>query len=110
MKEYKALSIEEERIGKLIVNASFKVHKELGPGLLERIYEACLEYELKSAKLDVERQLKIPIKYAGQTFDEGVRLDLLVQGKVVIEIKAVEEMNEVWQVQIISHLRLTQLG
>jgi GxxExxY protein len=97
MKEYKALSIEEERIGKLIVNASFKVHKELGPGLLERIYEACLEYELKSVRLDVERQLKIPIKYAGQTFDEGLRLDLLVQGKVVIEIKAVEEMNEVWQ-------------
>jgi GxxExxY protein len=109
MGEYKALSIEEERIGKLIVNASFKVHKELGPGLLERIYEACLEYELRSAGLDVKRQLKIPIKYAGQTFDEGIRLDLLVERKVVIEIKAVDEMHDVWQAQIISHLRLTQL-
>lgn len=109
MSQYKALTFEEERIGKLIVNACFKVHKELGPGLLEKIYEACLEYELTSVDLSVERQLKIPIKYAGRTFDEGLRLDLLVNKRVIIEIKAVEDMNEVWQAQIISHLKLTQL-
>ena len=103
MKVYERLSLEEERIGKLIVNASYNVHKELGPGLLERIYEACMEHELKKAELEVRRQVNVPIKYAGQTFKEGVRLDLLINEKVVVEIKAVEQMNEVWPAQIICN-------
>jgi GxxExxY protein len=74
----KLLSNEEERIGKLIVHASFIVHKALGPGLLEKVYEVCLSHELRKSGLNVERQLDIPIVCDGITFEEGLRLDLLV--------------------------------
>jgi GxxExxY protein len=103
----KFLSEEEERIGKLIVNASFIVHKALGPGLLEKVYEVCLAHELRKSGLNVERQLDIPIVYDGITFEEGLRLDLLVEKKVVVELKAVDIVNPVWEAQIISHLLLT---
>jgi len=108
----KLLSAEEERIGKEIVNASYIVHKSLGPGLLEKVYEVCLSHELRKAGLNVERQLDIPIVYDGITFEEGLRLDLLVNKKVIIELKAVDIVNPVWEAQIISHLHLTgkQLG
>lgn len=101
------LSSEEERIGKEIVNASFIVHKALGPGLLEKVYEVCLSHELKKAGLNVDRQLNIPIIYDGIIFEEGLRLDLLVDNKVLIELKAVDIVNPVWEAQIISHLHLT---
>ncbi len=101
------LSERTEEIGKIIVNAAYKVHKELGPGLLERVYEVCLAHEIKKAGLDVKRQIEIPIEYDGIVFEEGFRLDLLVEDYVIIEIKAVEQTNPVWQAQIISHLKLT---
>ncbi|MEY4876635.1 MAG: hypothetical protein RL708_1784 [Bacteroidota bacterium] len=97
----------EEKIGTAIVNAAFKVHKQLGPGLLEKIYETCLEHELKKEGFEVERQKLIPIHYDGIIFDEGLRLDLLVENCVIIELKAVEEINPLWQAQIISHLKLS---
>jgi GxxExxY protein len=103
----KLLSIEEEKIGKQIVNASFVVHKALGPGLLEKVYEVCLSHELRKLRLIVERQLDIPIVYDGIKFEEGLRLDLLVEDKVVIELKEVDIVNPVWEAQIISHLMLT---
>jgi GxxExxY protein len=103
----KLLSPEEEKIGKQIVNASFIVHKALGPGLLEKVYEVCLSHELKKLGLIVERQLDIPIVYDGIIFQEGLRLDSLVENKVVIELKAVDIVNPVWEAQIISHLILT---
>ena len=103
----KFLSDEEERIGKIIVNASFIVHKALGPGLLEKVYEVCLSHELRKSGLNVDRQLDIPIVYDGITFEEGLRLDLLVENKVVIELKAVDIVNSVWEAQIFSHLILT---
>lgn len=108
--EFDGLSIEEERIGKVIVNASFKIHRSIGPGLLEKIYEVCLAHELRKAGLDVKRQVTIPIQYDGICFDEGLRLDLLVEDRVVIEIKSVEQVNPVWEAQIISHLKLTGLN
>ena len=101
------LSERTEEIGKIIVNSAYKVHKELGPGLLERVYEVCLAHEIKKAGLDVKRQIEIPIEYDGIVFEEGFRLDLLVEDYVIIEIKAVEQTNPVWQAQIISHLKLT---
>lgn len=101
------LSPELENIGKVIVNSAYIVHKELGPGLLEKVYEICLAHEIKKAGIDVVRQLEIPIVYDGITFDEGLRLDLLVGNEVIVEIKAVELVNPVWQAQIISHLKLT---
>ena len=107
MKEYKPLSIEEERIGKLVVNGAFKVHKALGPGLLEKIYEIALEHELKKCGLQVTKQFDIPIVYDGITFEEGFRLDILVEDLVICEIKAVDQVNPVWQAQVLSHLKLT---
>lgn len=103
------LSIDEEEIGKAIVNSVYKVHKELGPGLLERVYEVCTAHELKKSGFSVARQTDIPIQYDGIKFEEGLRLDLLVEGKVIVEIKAVELVNSVWQAQVLSHLKLTGL-
>ena len=96
----------EEVIGKDIVDCSYKIHKELGPGMLERVYEVCLEYELRLKGYDVKRQVDIPIKYKEIIFEEGLRLDLLIEDKVIVEVKAVELVNPVWSAQIISHLKL----
>jgi GxxExxY protein len=106
---YSKLSDDEEAIGKYIVNACFKVHTELGPGLLEKVYEVCVAHELRKAGLAVARQIDIPIQYDGLTFEEGLRLDLLVENKVIVEIKAVDQVNPVWQAQVLSHLKLTRL-
>lgn len=101
-----------EEIAKIIVNSAFKVHKNLGPGLLERVYEVCLAYEISKAGLNVQNQIDVPIIYDGVTLKEKLRLDLIVENTVIIEVKAVEIVNPVWQAQIISHLKLTenQLG
>lgn len=107
---YAELSTEEEQIGKAIVNASYKIHKELGPGLLEKVYEVCMAHELRKAGFHVIRQVNIPIVYDGIQFDEGLRLDLLVNDKVICELKAVELVNPVWEAQIISHLKLTGMN
>ncbi len=107
MKKFNPLSEEEERIGKAIVNSAFKVHKTLGPGLLEKVYEITLAYELEKAGFKVERQRSVPIVYDGLTFEEGFRMDLLVNDLVICEIKSVEEMNPLWKAQILSHLKLT---
>jgi GxxExxY protein len=100
-------TIEEEKIAKIIVNSAYKVHKELGPGLLEKVYEACLAYEISKAYLDVKRQIEIPIFYDGFQLNEKLRLDLIVDDKIIVEVKAVDIVNPVWQAQIISQLRLT---
>ncbi len=96
-----------EEIAKVIVNSAFKVHKELGPGLLEKVYEACLAYEIEKAGLVVKRQVDVPIIYDGIQLTEKLKLDLIVENLVIVETKAVEIVNPVWQAQIISHLRLT---
>lgn len=106
---FEELSDNEERIGKVIVNAAYLVHSQLGPGLLEKVYEVCLTHELRKVDMLVARQVDIPIQYDGIQFDEGLRLDLLVDNKVVVEIKAVDQVNPVWQAQVISHLKLTGL-
>jgi GxxExxY protein len=103
------LSTEEELIGKAVVHAAIRVHSELGPGLLEKVYEACLAHELRKSGLAVARQIDIPILYDGISFPEGLRLDLLVDNKVIVEVKAVEQVNAVWQAQVLSHLKLTKL-
>ncbi len=104
------LSDEEEYIGKAIVHSAYLVHSTLGPGLLEKIYETCLTHELTKAGLVVERQVNVPIVYDNIVFEEGLRLDLLVNGAVVIELKAVDTIHPVWEAQIISQLRLTDLN
>ena len=100
------ITVRTEAIAKIVVNSAFKVHKELGPGLLERVYEVCLAHEISKAGLDVKRQIDIPIVYDGIEFSEGLRLDLLVEDSIIVEVKAVEQVNPVWEAQIISHLKL----
>ena len=97
----------EEEIGNAIVNAAFQVHSKLGPGLLEKVYEVCLIHEIRKAGFKVASQLDIPIQYKGITLNEGLRLDLLVEDLVIVEIKAVDEVNPVWIAQVLSHLKLT---
>ena len=106
---FQPLSDKEERIGKDIVNAAYKVHNNLGPGLLEKIYEICLTHELQKLGYDVKRQIDLPINYDGIIFDEGLRIDILVENQVICEIKAVDQVNTVWEAQILSHLKLSNI-
>lgn len=96
-----------EKIAKDVVHCAYQIHKQLGPGLLEKVYEICLEFELKNCGYDVKRQTKVAIKYKGIEFTESLRLDLIVNDSIIIEVKAVEIANPVWDAQIISHLKLT---
>jgi GxxExxY protein len=98
-----------ERIAKNIVHCAYKVHKELGPGLLEKVYEICLVHELEKCGYNVKRQVEIPIVYDGMTFKEGLRLDIVVENEIIIEVKAVELVNAVWEAQIISQLKITNM-
>jgi GxxExxY protein len=104
---YKEVSEEEDRIGREIVNAAFHVHKELGPGLLEKVYEVCFCHVLVKKGFEVKRQIDIPIVFEGLFFDEGLRLDVIVNDLVICELKALENVNPVWEAQLLSHLKLT---
>ncbi len=104
---FKPLSKKEEDIAAKIVDAAYCVHKELGPGLLEKIYEVCFCHELTKRNLAYQRQVEVPIVYDGIKFDEGLRLDVLVEDLIICELKAVDKINSVWEAQILSHLKLT---
>jgi GxxExxY protein len=106
MKEFKPLDQETERIAKEIVDAAFKVHKELGPGLLESVYEACLTHELRKRGLQVETQLQLPVRYDTVQLDIGFRLDLLVEKEIIVELKAVEVMIPLFEAQLLTYLKL----
>ncbi|MFH2142324.1 MAG: GxxExxY protein [Bacteroidota bacterium] len=101
------LTAEEERTGKLIVDAAYVVHKELGPCLLEKVYEVCFCHVLSKYGCIIKRQLDIPIVFDGIVFSEGLRLDVMVNDLVVCELKALEMVNPVWEAQLLSHLKLT---
>ncbi|MCX6135057.1 MAG: GxxExxY protein [Ignavibacteriales bacterium] len=97
----------ENEVGKIIVDRAFQVHQELGPGLLESTYEACLCHELRDAGLHIEVQKALPVIYKDVKLDCGYRIDLLVENKVVIEVKAVEALNDVHLAQILTYLKLS---
>jgi GxxExxY protein len=107
MEKYSKTSDQEEFIGKAIVNAAYEVHKELGPGLLEKVYEVCFCHVLTKRGFEVKRQLDIPISFDGLYFEEGLRLDVMVNDLVICELKALENVNPVWEAQLLSHLKLT---
>jgi len=109
MNRFEKLREEEEAIATKIVNCSFVVHRALGPGLLEKVYELCLAHELRKCGLGVARQLDVAIEYDNIVFDEGLRLDMLVENRVIVEVKSVETLHAVWQAQILSHLKLCHL-
>ena len=108
IEKFLPLTEEEERIGKAIVNAAYEVHKKLGPGLLEKVYEACLCHVLRREGFTVQRQLEVPIVFDGILLDEGLRLDVLVNNLVICETKAQEIVNPVWKSQVLSHLTLSE--
>jgi GxxExxY protein len=101
-----SLLVTENEIARVIVDAAFKVHNTLGPGLLESVYEAVLEYELKKRGLRVGRQVPLPVVYEEVRLDEGFRIDLLVEDMVIIELKSVEQAAPVHKKQLLTYLRL----
>jgi GxxExxY protein len=106
------LSEREEQIGKAVVQAAYTVHRGLGPGLLESVYEPCFCHELEKQGLAFKRQIKVPIVYDGLSFPEAFRIDVLVDDLVICELKAAEDNHPVYLAQLLTYLKLTnkQLG
>jgi GxxExxY protein len=99
--------LEENEIGTAIVDCAVHLHQDLGPGLLETVYEVTLARKLQKRGLSIERQVPIPIEYEGQRFDEGFRADLIVERKVIVELKSVETVHPAHKKQLLTYLRLT---
>ena len=99
----------ENEIGSVVLETAIAVHRELGPGLLETVYEVALADVLAERGLAVRRQAPVPIRYRGRTFDEGFRADLIVEEKVLVELKSVEHVHPVHKKQLLTYLRLSGL-
>jgi GxxExxY protein len=99
----------ENEISSKIIGAAIEVHKQLGPGLLESAYETCLYYELRQLNLDVKQQLALPVYYKEVKLDAGYRIDLLVEDKVIIELKSVDELADIHTAQLLTYLKLKDL-
>lgn len=99
---------EIDLLGKNIVNCCYQVHKNLGPGLLERIYETCFCYELGKLGIPYQRQINLPVIYDGKLLDEGLRIDVLVDSEVICEFKAVDTLLPVFEAQILTYLKLSK--
>jgi GxxExxY protein len=106
--KFKPIPIELDSIASKIVDCAYHVHQNLGPGLLESIYESCFCYELKKKNLRYKRQVEIPIIYDQMKLDEKLRLDVLVEDSIICELKAVLEMNTVFEAQILTYLKLSK--
>lgn len=98
----------ENEISKIVVDSALKVHRNLGPGLLESTYQACLLYELKKENIFVESEVALPVVYEEVKLECGYRIDLWLERKVIIEIKSVEELNNVHMAQILTYLKLSE--
>lgn len=97
----------ENEISKIVFDAALKVHRELGPGLLESAYETCLFYELEKSGLKIEKQKALPLIYDNIKMEIGYRLDIIIEDKFIIEIKAVEQLTDVHLAEILTYLKLT---
>jgi GxxExxY protein len=106
--DHEGLSVELEQIASTIVDAGLKVHRTLGLGLLESVYETCLARELELRGVAVRRQVGVPVTYKGVTLEPGYRLDLLVAETIVIEVKAVEALTRLHEAQLLTYLRLSR--
>lgn len=98
---------ELNQLSNKIIGAAIEVHKELGPGLLESVYEECLAHELRTIGLCVETQVALPIKYKGVNLDKEYRIDVLVDKKIIIELKSVEELKKVNEIQLVTYLKMS---
>lgn len=105
----KAMRDELNRLSEGIIGAAIAVHRELGPGLLESAYEACLEYELLDRRFAVQRQLPLPVVYRSMRVEAGFRIDLLVNELIVLELKAVDRLEKIHEAQLHTYLKLTGL-
>jgi GxxExxY protein len=99
----------ENEIATAVVDAAFKIHTTLGPGLLESVYEAVLDFELQRRGLQVARQIGLPVNYEGVKLELGFRIDLIINNKLIIEVKSVESLAPVHKKQLLTYLRLTDL-
>ena len=97
----------ENEIGDIVVECTVRLHRELGPGLLESVYEVLLTHMLQTAGLRVLRQVSIPIEFHGIRFEEGFRADLIVEDKVILELKSVDSVNKAHKKQVLTYLKLT---
>jgi GxxExxY protein len=105
--EQHVAELTENELAKEIVDAAYQIHQQLGPGLLESVYEVILAHELRKRGLNVVRQLSVPIVWDGLRFDEGFRSDLVVENKVIVELKSKDKVIPVDKKQILTHLRLS---
>ena len=108
-KIYLPVPAETERVGKLVLNAAYKVHTVLGPGLLESIYQTAMKHVLQTGGVLVETEVKLPIMFEGAKLESALRIDTLVEKCVIVELKSVETMNPVFEAQLISYLRLSKV-
>ena|ERR1039457_6181594 len=97
----------ENEIGNIVVDCAIRLHIELGPGLLESVYEVLLAHMLREKGLSVDRQVSIPIEFHGLKFEEGFRADIVIDNKVILEIKSVESINKAHKKQVLTYLKLT---
>ena len=104
-----SVSPEVNQIGRAVMDAAFAVHRELGPGLLESVYEHCLARDLVRAGLQVDRQVAVPVTYRDERIDAGFRLDLLVERQVVVEIKSIDALASIHTAQLLTYLRFSQI-
>lgn len=99
----------ENQISSKVIGACIEVHKQLGPGLLESTYETCLDYELNKLGFDVNRQIALPVVYKNVKLDAGYRIDLLINNKVILEIKSVDALADIHMAQLLTYLKLKNL-
>jgi GxxExxY protein len=108
-KDSKETIMDDEQIFKMLLDCAYRMHTRLGPGLLESAYEACLVFELRKAGLLVEKQKPMPLAYEGEILEIGYRIDLMVENRIIVEIKSVEALNDIHLAQILTYLKLSKL-
>ena len=106
-KIYAPIAADVEKVGKTVLDAAFKVHTAPGPGLLESVYETCTAFEIRESGLLVATQVALPVVYRDIQMDAGLRLDMLVENCVIVEFKSVENMNPIYEAQLLTYLKLT---
>lgn len=106
---FQPIPADVERIGKVVLNAAYKVHTTLGPGLLESVYQTSLKHVIEKSGVNVKTDVKLPIIFEGTKLDSGLQLDMLVEKNVIVDIKSVERMNLLYEKQLITYLRLSRL-
>lgn len=108
-KVYLPIPIETERIGKLVLDAAYRVHTGLGPGLLESVYQVAMKHVLVSSGTLTETEVRLPIEFEGVSLESGLRIDMLIGKCVIAELKSVEKMNSIYEAQLITYLRLSKV-